>query len=207
MLRVMEALTTEPLRGGATHTQLQQDTQFPNATLNRVLTSLTEAHYINGFEDGRSRKYILTEEGHDILAELDENTRNRVEEQAQKSGSSSMPFFNWFLCSSKQTGLQEAPSSTFFQRSSIDPVPSSTFSGAYRSTRAEEPEKTEELQQDDPAVVESEDESEVLAKAPEDKRLYLRLYLRSNQERDQERAREMCEEYGIDYEQARKEAA
>ena len=150
MIRVMEALTTEPLRSGATHTQIQQDTQIPPGTLNRVLTSLAEARYVTAFEDRRSRKYQLTNEGHDVLNIVGENTRNQVEEQAKKKGSSSTPIFNWFLCSSDQTGLQEAPSSASFQSSSSPEVSSSTLSSPYIRTRVEEPGNVEVAEEPKP---------------------------------------------------------
>ena len=69
LLRIMEALTTEPLRKGATHTALLQDTGVPAATMNRSLTALTEAGYVRGEDsaNGRSRLYYLTEAGRDAL--------------------------------------------------------------------------------------------------------------------------------------------
>jgi len=45
----------------------------------------------------------------------------------------------------------------------------------------------------------------IWSKVPEGALTTLRLYLRSNRESDQERARELCAEYGIDYDQARKQ--
>ena len=39
---------------------------------------------------------------------------------------------------------------------------------------------------------------------PPSKQTVLRLYLRSTKDKDQERAQELCEEYGIDYQEARK---
>jgi hypothetical protein len=45
-----------------------------------------------------------------------------------------------------------------------------------------------------------------LAHVPPAKRTLLRLFLRGNKESDQDEARQLCERYGIDYEQARKEA-
>ena len=48
-------------------------------------------------------------------------------------------------------------------------------------------------------------DTSILAQIPESKRFILRMRLRSNNETDQERAKELCAEYGIDYEQARKE--
>jgi hypothetical protein len=44
----------------------------------------------------------------------------------------------------------------------------------------------------------------VFASVPPSRRTVVRLYLRSNMDTDQLRARELCEEYGIDYETARK---
>lgn len=138
MVRVMEALTTEPLRLGATHTQVQQDTQIPAGTLNRVLTSLVDAQLVRSFEDRRSRKYTLTDAGYEVLREVGESSSTSSTEKGGYFHGSSTPPFNWFLCSSDQTGLSEAPSSTSFQSSSTSEVPSSTFSGAYISTRVEE---------------------------------------------------------------------
>lgn len=46
----------------------------------------------------------------------------------------------------------------------------------------------------------------IFSKVPPSKRTFLRLYLRGTVDKDQDRARELCKEYGLDYEQARKEA-
>jgi len=42
---------------------------------------------------------------------------------------------------------------------------------------------------------------------PADRRTIVRLYLRSNKEADQVRAHELCDEYGLDYDQARAKAS
>lgn len=139
MLRVMEALTTDPLRGGATHTQLKDDTQISPGTLNRVLTSLVDAQLVEAFEDRRSRKYQLTAAGYEHLRTIGESSSKILEEGGGSSTGFGRTSFNWFLCSSDQTGLEEAPSSTSFQSSSSPEVPSSTFSGPYIRTRVEEP--------------------------------------------------------------------
>jgi predicted transcriptional regulator len=67
LLRVMEAMTTEPLRKGATHTDLLKDTAIPAGTLNRILTALVDADYIRAEDNGRSRVYKLTTTGKDAL--------------------------------------------------------------------------------------------------------------------------------------------
>jgi hypothetical protein len=48
------------------------------------------------------------------------------------------------------------------------------------------------------------DPDDVFFPVPPARRTNLRLYLRGNKESDQDRARELCEEYGVDYERARK---
>lgn len=108
MLRVMEALTTEPLRKGATHTQLMQDTNIAAGTLNRVLTVLTESGFIRSWEKGRAVYYELTDDGTDALAiAISEGStagQPVVEDTMEESGR----HFNWFVLSSTVTGLQEA---------------------------------------------------------------------------------------------------
>ncbi len=51
------------------------------------------------------------------------------------------------------------------------------------------------------------EKSGIFANIPAGKLTTLRLRLRSNSEADQEVARERCKEFGIDYEQAKKEAS
>jgi hypothetical protein len=138
MLRVMEALTTEPLRAGATHTQIKDDTQIPPGTLNRVLTSLTEAKLVWSFEDKRSRKYRLTDAGYEHLRMVGESSSKILEEGGGISTGFGSPSFNWFLCSSDQTGLPNAGTSTSFQSASTPEAPSSTFSSLYIKARVEE---------------------------------------------------------------------
>lgn len=99
LLRIMEALTTEPLRKGATHTALLQDTGVPAATLNRSLTALSDAGYVHGEDNGRSRLYYLTEAGKDALdiafEERSEswNARGRTLEEGGRT-------WNWEVASS-----------------------------------------------------------------------------------------------------------
>jgi predicted transcriptional regulator len=137
ILKVLEALTTEPLRNGATHTQVMQDTQIPAGTLNRVLTACTEAGYIRTFEEGKSRKYKLTNDGQDALDMALEETGEKWKNSPQKTGTSSTASFNWFLLSSTETGLPDAPSSNPFQGTSTTEASSSKYIGAYRSTNME----------------------------------------------------------------------
>ncbi len=137
MLRVMEALITEPLREGATHAQLMADTQIPAGTLNRVLTALVEASYVKAGDDTRSRKYKLTIDGQDALNIALEEGGEIWKNKAQNRGSSSTPSFNWFILSSNETGLSDAPSSKSFHSSSTPEPPSSTSPPAYISRGVE----------------------------------------------------------------------
>lgn len=105
LLRIMEALTTEPLRKGATHTALLQDTSVPAATLNRSLTSLCEAGYVRGEDNGRSRLYYLTEAGRDALdiafEERSESWSGRTLEEHGRT-------WNWEVASSTVSGHNKA---------------------------------------------------------------------------------------------------
>jgi DNA-binding MarR family transcriptional regulator len=107
LLRIMEALTTEPLRKGATHTALLQDTTIPAATLNRSLTSLSEAGYIRGEDNGRSRLYYLTEAGRDALDiafEERSESWNASGRDLEEGGRT----WNWEVASSAVSAHQEA---------------------------------------------------------------------------------------------------
>jgi predicted transcriptional regulator len=71
MLRVMEALTTEPLRDGASHKALIDDTGFPASTMNRIITSLADSGYIVKQDRGRNQvAYLLTQLGAQTLEEI-----------------------------------------------------------------------------------------------------------------------------------------
>lgn len=107
MLRVLEALTTEPLRKGATHTQLMQDTGFTAGTLNRVMTSLDENGFVTSWEKGRATYYKLTDAGQDALdmaADEGDQAGGRTLEDSGRIGNA----VNWKVLSSTDTGLQEA---------------------------------------------------------------------------------------------------
>lgn len=127
MLRVMEALTTEPLRKGATHTQLMQDTQIAAGTLNRVLTVLSDSGFIQSWEKGRAVYYELTDDGHDALAiavsEGSTAGQPLVEDKVEDSGR----HFNWHVLSSTDTGLQEANLPKSDNQSSTEVKPLSVF--------------------------------------------------------------------------------
>lgn len=100
LLRILEALTTEPLRKGATHTDLMKGTDLPAATLNRSLTVLHDAGYIRAVDstsNHRSRLYYLTDPGRDALdiafEERSESWSGRTVEELGRG-------WNWQVASS-----------------------------------------------------------------------------------------------------------
>lgn len=122
LLKVMEAMTTEPLRGGATHTELLKDTAIPAGTLNRVLTSLADAGYIRAEDSGRSRKYYLTTEGRQALT-LSFEEQNESGRTLEDSGSG----WNWKVVSS--TGLAHNKEVLPNASISLPPTPLSPLRG------------------------------------------------------------------------------
>ena len=113
LLRVLEAMTTEPLRKGATHTDLVKGTDIPAATLNRILTALSDAGYITSEELGRSTKYRLTARAHDALTVAGEDeggSWNGVGSAMEEGGRT----WNWEIASSGGLPLATAvlPSSS-----------------------------------------------------------------------------------------------
>lgn len=122
LLKVMEAMTTEPLRGGATHTELLKDTAIPAGTLNRVLTSLADAGYIRAEDSGRSRKYYLTTEGRQALT-LSFEEQSESGRTLEDSGSG----WNWKVVSS--TGLAHNKEVLPNASISLPPTPLSPLKG------------------------------------------------------------------------------
>lgn len=124
MLKVMEALTTEPLRKGATHTQIQQDTQIAAGTLNRVLTALSEQGYISSTDKGRSTYYRLTDLGQDALDIAAEDTGSSGGRTLEEDGRRIGVDVNWIVRSSTDTGLVDAvlPSSSTVSSNGTAPL-------------------------------------------------------------------------------------
>lgn len=131
MLKVMEALTTEPLRKGATHTQLMQDTQLTAGTLNRLLTLLSESDFVTSMEKGRATYYELTSAGQDALEIAASEAGSGLEDKVEDSGRYHSNY-NWFVLSSTDTGLQEAVlpnASTLSSNSAQTPPPKNPLGG------------------------------------------------------------------------------
>lgn len=134
MLKVLEALTTEPLKNGATHTQLVQDTQIPAGTLNRVLTALIHAGYIRMDEEGRSRKYKMTDEGQDALDMAVEETGEKWKNKPRESSSS----FNWQIDENAGLAHSDASFHVFHEKQPYFHDPSTPISSASTNPSTED---------------------------------------------------------------------
>jgi len=107
LLRILEALTTEPLRNGATHTDLKNDTNMTAGTLNRALTALSEAGYIYAEEKNRSQKYKLSRQGRDVL-DLALEEQNGSWKNSGRTLEESGRAWNWQIASSTVLGDTDA---------------------------------------------------------------------------------------------------
>lgn len=149
-LKVLEELTTQPLRNGATHKQIMDATGYPAGTLNRLLTGLTDNRYVVSQDKGRSTVYLITDLGEKVL----EEALNWGDQDSALGRGSSNSFqisvMNWRVnTDSLPTAFQrpDAVLPTSSSSSSKKSVPSSTSFPAYISGEVEEHWKDEEEEQ------------------------------------------------------------
>lgn len=181
--RVLEVLALDVFReAGAKSAQIKSAAdQMPDKTLFRVLSHLKRSGFVN--QGRRGDPYTITFRGlEEIKAYHRALKDNRLSDGAGRSDAE---------LSSTVTLLSPTPGTSAL--STVTTVTTPPIGGSDSQcdsgSRA-----SEEL---------FPDEDDPLLPLPQDKRLITRLMLRSTVESNQELARQRCEEYGIDFEEAR----
>jgi predicted transcriptional regulator len=137
LIRILEALTTEPLRNGATHTDLKNDSNMPAGTLNRALTVLSDAGYIYADLHGKTIKYKLSKQGRDVLDMVNEEqnggwkSSGRILEEGGRD-------WNWQIASStdlEHTGAILPNASTILPTTPEYIYPTDIYSGLDTDTQ------------------------------------------------------------------------